>query len=112
MKLSSDPRGFKLVELVFTVAIVSVLGLLLYSLLLTDTVLGAKNTAVNTAHQQARTAMLQMMQDLHAAVSLPYLVDSSGNPVSGAGPAAGIAFQEWGRDSNGKEVGPYRLKSD
>jgi type II secretory pathway pseudopilin PulG len=112
MKLSSDTRGYKLVELVFTVAIVSVLGLVLYSLLVTDTVLGAKNTAVNTAHQQARTAMLQMMQDLHGAVSLPYLIDASGNPVSGAGPAAGIAFQQWGRDSNGKEVGPYQLKKD
>lgn len=112
MKLSSAKRAYKLVELVFTVAIVSVLGLVLYSLLLTDTVLGAKNTAVNTAHQQARTAMLQMLQDLHGAVSLPYLVDQSGIPVSGAGPAAGIAFQQWGRDANGKEVGPYQIIAD
>ncbi len=112
MKLSSPARGFKLIELVFTLVIVSVLGLVIYALLVTDTILGAKNTAVNTAHQQARVAMLQMMQDLHSAISLPYLIDSSGSPIAGAGPAAGIAFQEWGRDSTGKEVGPYRVKKD
>jgi hypothetical protein len=89
-----------------------VVGVVLYSLLITDTILGAKNTAVNTAHQQARTAMLQMLQDLHGAVSLPYLVDTSGSLVAGAGPAEGIAFQQWGKDTNGKEVGPYQIIAD
>ena len=105
MKLCSKDRGVKLVELVVTIAIVSVLGLVLYSLLNISTVLGAKNSAVNTAHQQARVAMVQMLQDLHSAISLPYLVDTNGNQVAGAGPAAGIAFQEW-------SAGPYKFKSD
>jgi type II secretory pathway pseudopilin PulG len=112
MKLSSQTRGFKLIEVVFTTVIVSVLGLVLYSLLSTDTILGAKNSAVNTAHQQARVAMLQMLQDLHGAVSLPFLIDTSGAAVSGAGPAQGIAFQQWGKDTTGKEVGPYRIIAD
>jgi hypothetical protein len=40
-----------------------VLGLVIFSLLNIGTVLGAKNTAMNTAHQQARTAMLKMIDD-------------------------------------------------
>jgi len=105
MKLCSKNRGVKLVELVVTMAIVSVLGLVLYSLLNISTVLGAKNSAVNTAHQQARIAMVQMLQDLHSAISAPYLVDANANVIGGAGPAAGIAFQEWAG-------GPYKFKSD
>jgi type II secretory pathway pseudopilin PulG len=105
MKLCSKARGIKLVELVVTMAIVSVLGLVLYSLLNISTILGAKNSAVNTAHQQARIAMVQMLQDLHSAVSAPYLVNASGNRILGPGPAEGIAFQQWAG-------GPYKFKSD
>jgi type II secretory pathway pseudopilin PulG len=105
MKLSSRTAGFKLIEMMFTLAIVGVVGLVLYSLLNIGTILGAKNTAVNTAHQQARMAMTRMLQDIYSAISLPYLVDSSGNIVSGAGPAAGISFQEW-------SSGPHKFKND
>lgn len=121
MRIHSPSRsGLTLVELSVTAGLVGVLGLIIYSLLNIGTILGAKNTAVNTAHQQARVAMLQMIQDLHAAISLPYLidVDSNGNVVmdaSGAvpavttgpagGPAAGIAFQQWAG-------GPHKIISD
>jgi type II secretory pathway pseudopilin PulG len=105
MKLCSKTRGMKLVELVFTMAIISVVGLVLFSLLNVSTILGAKNSAVNTAHQQARMAMVAMLQDLHLAISLPYLVDPNGGRVFGAGPAAGIAFQQW-------SCGPYKFKFD
>ena len=81
MKLSSSARGFKLIELMFTIAISSVVGLALYSILYSGLVLGAKNTAINTAHHQARIAMINMIQDIHAAVSLPSLTDSSGNAL-------------------------------
>ena len=92
MKSLSNERGFTLVELLFTMAVITVVGLVLYSLLNLITVLGAKNAALNTAHQQARTAMVRMQQDLHSAVSTPYLVDGNGNQVTGTGPAAGISF--------------------
>jgi prepilin-type N-terminal cleavage/methylation domain-containing protein len=81
--------GLTLIELSVTSGLVGILGLIIYSLLNIGTILGAKNTAVNTAHQQARVAMLQMLQDLHSAVSLPALQDVVGNQ------AAGIAFQQW-----------------
>ena len=105
MKSLSNERGFTLVELLFTMAVITVVGLVLYSLLNLITVLGAKNAALNTAHQQARTAMVRMQQDLHSAVSTPYLVDGNGNQVTGTGPAAGISFQKW-------SSGPHLFKSD
>lgn len=121
MKIQIQSRsGLTLIELSVTAGLIGVLGLIIYSLLNIGTILGAKNTAVNTAHQQARVAMLEMVQDLHAAVSLPYLidVDSNGNVVmdaSGVVPAlttgqagasaAGIAFQQW-------SGGPHKIKSD
>jgi type II secretory pathway pseudopilin PulG len=107
MKLTtrSHKRAFTLVEMGISTSIFSVVGLTLCSLVNTTTILGAKNTALNTAHQQARTAMVQMLQDLHSSVSLPSLVDANGNTVSGAGPAAGIAFQQW-------SSGPHKIKFD
>jgi hypothetical protein len=101
----SNRRGRTVIELLFTVGIMGVVGLTIYSLLSTGTILGAKNTAVNTAHQQARVAMLQMVQDLHSTVSLPQLVDASGNVLSSGGPAAGISFQLW-------SMGPFQIAAD
>jgi len=110
MKPLSNERGFTLVELLFTMAIISVVGLVLYSLLNLITVLGAKNAALNTAHQQARTAMVRMQQDLHSAVSTPYLVDGNGNQVTGTGPAAGISFQKWFSGPHLSRATPLRAK--
>ena len=94
MKSLSNERGFTLVELLFTMAVIAVVGLVLYSLLTLITVLGAKNAALNTAHQQARTAMVRMQQDLHSAVSTPYLVDGNGNQVTGDGPSGRNLFSK------------------
>ncbi len=105
MKLSTRIRGYTLVELGISSAVFSTIGLTLCSLVNTTAILGAKNTATNTAHQQARTAMVQMLQDLHSAISLPYLVDDSGNAIAGAGPAPGIAFQQWAG-------GPHKINAD
>jgi type II secretory pathway pseudopilin PulG len=105
MRLTSNDRGYTLVEIAVGAAMIGVIGLLLYSVLNLCIVLGAKNAAVNVAHQNARTAMTRMLRDLHAAVSLPYLVDTSGNQVAGNGPAAGISFQEW-------SGGPHLFNSD
>jgi len=101
MKLRSPSQsGMTLVELMITSLLIGVLGLVIFSLLNTGMVLGGKNTAVNVAHQQARTAMLQMTENLHAAVSPLQLVDVNGTPLPlngdgtiNNGPAAGISFQ-------------------
>jgi type II secretory pathway pseudopilin PulG len=105
-----------LVEIMVTSGLIGVLGLIIFSLLNIGTILGAKNSAVNVAHQQARTAMLQLTQDLRASISplmlfnafdvngkpIP-LVNEDGSPHNG--PAAGISFQLW-------SGGPYRIVED
>jgi hypothetical protein len=117
MRKSFANSGTTLVETMFSTILGGVVGLVIYSLLNIGTILASKNIAVNTAHQQARTAMLQMVQDLHGSVSLPQLVDLNGNPsptpnpsasptpTPVATPAPGIAFQLF-------SSGPHRVSSD
>jgi hypothetical protein len=90
---ASRQKGAVLIELMISSAIVIMTGGIIYYILNTGLILFAKNTAINLAHQQARVAVLQMEQDLHASVSIPRLVDASKNPVAGNGPAAGVSFQ-------------------
>ena len=112
MKIHSRSRsGLTLVELAVTAGLVGVLGLIVYSILNIGTILGAKNTAVNTAHQQARVAMSKMIADLHEAVSLPALTNATGTPYpapeagSTAISAEGISFQQW-------SMGPFKVIAD
>ncbi len=107
-----DSRAFTLVETLFTAVLIGVLGLLVYSLLNIGTILGAKNSAVNVAHQTARIAMLQMTQDFHSAVSPFQLVDANGNDVAGTGPAEGVAFHLWSKDTKGNDSPPFKVKTD
>jgi prepilin-type N-terminal cleavage/methylation domain-containing protein len=97
-------HAFTLIELLISAAILSVVGGIIYYILNTGIILFAKNTAINMAHQQARTAVIQMETDLHSAVSLPQLVDETRTPVSGTGPAAGISFQTFA-------AGPFKVVS-
>ncbi len=107
MKLSPRARGVTLVEMLFALILVGVPGLLIYSVLYVSTVLGAKNTAVNFSHQQARIAMMDMIQNLHSSVSLPALANASGTPYPSPAPAnaEGIAFQKW-------SSGPHQIKNN
>ena len=94
-------RGLTLVELMVTVGIFALVGLMVFLILNTGMVLYAKNTAVNSAHQQARSGVNQMLTNLYSSVSIPQLVDTSLQPVSELNPsgqpnvAAGISFQKF-----------------
>jgi Tfp pilus assembly protein PilE len=108
MKIHPQSRsGMTLIEMAVTAGLVGVLGLIIYSLLNIGTILGAKNTATNTAHQQARVAMLEMIQHLHSAVSLPQMTDAGGVPYPSPAPASaeGISFQQW-------SMGPLKIIAD
>ena len=97
-------QGFTLVEMMIVAASVAVIGGIAFLLLNTGMILFAKNTAINVAHQQARTAVIQIESDLHSSVSLPQLIDANRSPVAGTGPAAGISFQHFA-------AGPFKITS-
>jgi hypothetical protein len=105
---TKSSRGTSLIEVTVAMGLFGFFGLVVFSTLIIGVILGAKNAGVNTAHQQARTAMLQMVQDLHSSISLPALTDENGialvNPGTNA-TAAGIAFQLWA-------AGPYKICAD
>jgi hypothetical protein len=97
-----------LFELTIALSLIGSIGLAIFSMLNVGLILGAKNTAVNTAHQQARVAMLQLVQDLHSCVSLPALCDVNSVPLVNPPPntpAPGISFQLWAG-------GPYQIVAD
>jgi prepilin-type N-terminal cleavage/methylation domain-containing protein len=93
---SFGQRGFTVIEMLMTTGVVGITGTIMYYILYTGMILFAKNTAINLAHQQARIAVMQMEQDIHAAVSVPQMTDTNRVALTGAqasGPAAGISFQ-------------------
>ena len=104
-------HGSTLVEMLVTVAILTVVGLMVFLVLNSGMVLYAKNTAVNSAHQQARAGVDQMLTNLHGSVSIPQLTDANLNPVSEVDsngqpvPAAGISIQTF-------NAGPFPVVLD
>ena len=98
-------RAFTFTELMIATAITGVTTLVICLVLNSGMILFAKNSSINVAHEQARTAVLQIEQDIHSAISLPELVDTGTNVVSGTGPAAGISFQVFG-------CGPFKVAAD
>jgi prepilin-type N-terminal cleavage/methylation domain-containing protein len=97
-------HGFTLVEMMITTSIAVLCGGMVFLFLNTGMTLYAKNTAVNVAHQQARAGVDQMLANIHAAVSIPQLVDGNLTPLPppGTGPAVGVNFQRY-------EAGPFLL---
>lgn len=100
LSLRSSARGFTLAEMLVTMGISVLVGLMVFLVLNAGMVLYAKNTAVNSAHQQARSGIDQMLFNLHSSVSIPQLVDANLNsateldPTTGSPiPRAGISFQ-------------------
>jgi hypothetical protein len=81
LKNGHPAAATSLLELTIAMSLIGTIGLAIYSMLNVGMILGAKNAAVNTAHQQARVAMLQLVQDLHSAVSLPALTDQDSVPI-------------------------------
>ena len=104
MRPSSDSRisGFTLVEVSITIAVAMLVGGMVFIFLNAGMNLYAKNTAVNAAHQQARSAVDEMLANIHSSVSIPQLVDGSLIPSATPAPspspvpgAAGVSFQKF-----------------
>src|ERR1044071_5618992 len=74
--------AFTLPELMVTMGILGLVGLMVFLVLNSGMTLYAKNTAVNSAHQQARAGVDQMLANLHSSVSIPQLVDANATDTS------------------------------
>lgn len=86
--------GFTLTEVMTTVAVVSIVGLVAYALLNTATVLYAKSVSINMSGMKMRTAVDRTLQSIYLADAIPALLDAGGTeigrPLDTA--AAGISF--------------------
>jgi hypothetical protein len=93
-------------------AIMTVVGLMIFLVLNSGMVLYAKNTAVNTAHQQARAGVDQMLQNIHSAVSIPQLVDSNLQPITTIIDGSGAPVQAPGISFQSFSAGPFPIVVD
>jgi hypothetical protein len=99
--LTASKRGMTLVEAAVAMAVLSLLGLVFFQVLNSGMILYAKNTAVNSAHEEARDGINRLTRDIHASISVPELRDTNFNVVTstpilanGVAPmAAGVSFQ-------------------
>jgi type II secretory pathway pseudopilin PulG len=80
--MNSRIRAFTLAEVIISLGIFGVAAQGIYLVLFNGIILHAKNSAVNTAHQEARTATARLVRDIHSAVSIPQLVDTNRTPVN------------------------------
>lgn len=66
-------EGFTLGEVMISAGIFGIVSIAVASLSLNGTILFAKNTAENLAHDQNRIAISRLVRDIHAAISTPQL---------------------------------------
>ena len=126
--------GFTLGETMVAIGVTSIVGLCAGYVFINGTILYAKNTAENMAHDENRKAVNRMVHDIHAAVSTPQLGhivagNLAANPTApaaswtpygtnltfwadaGAGPTAGVSFKKMGNSFN-PNGGPFAVKND
>ncbi len=102
--------GFTLAEILITAAIFALVGGMVFLILNAGMILYAKNTAINSAHQQARSGIDEMLANIHASVSIPQLVGiQSARMIAlappGLGPASGLIFQKF-------DGGPFTIAAN
>ncbi|MGZ5503740.1 MAG: PilW family protein [Chthoniobacterales bacterium] len=91
----TSARGYTLVEIMVTVAVVMIVGAAAYSMLMNSTTLLAKNLSLNSANLQSRSVLDRIFAELNQSNHLPTLINADGSAVVGSGPAAGIVFDRY-----------------
>jgi len=96
-----------------------VIGGIVYLLLNSGMILYAKNMSVNTAHEDTRRAVNRLLRDIHAAVSVPQLIDGFNADASlqvhtsNTTGAAGVSFQlVWQDPNNPNDTGTHYIWKD
>lgn len=79
---SSSRSAYTIVEMAVTSAGALLVGGMIFYVFTAGLTLYAKNTAVNSAHQQARAGVEQMLANIHGSVSIPPVVDNNLQGVS------------------------------
>ncbi len=90
-----NPSGFTLAEICVTLAVVAILGGVVYSMLMNSTTLLAKNVSLNSSNLLARSALDRIFSELNQANRMPILINADGSTMSGTGPAAGILVDRY-----------------
>ncbi len=93
MKTRQQQAAFTLVEFLVSSGIISVVGGLVFVMMLAGLQLFGKNVAANVPFQGSRVAYDLLQRDLHSSLADLTLFDASFNPVTGSGPAAGVAMR-------------------
>src|SRR2546430_942379 len=116
---SSPKAGFTLAEMMIGLLCFVVIGGVIFLLLNSGMILYAKNMSVNTAHEDTRRAVNRLLRDIHAAVSVPQLIDGLNADgtlqvhTSNTTAAAGVSFQlVWQDPNNPNDTGTHYIWKD
>ena len=103
---NSSRKGFTITELMVVVCIIGVSGGLIYMVMETSMKLYAKNSNINITHNQARTAYMQMVQDVHTA--------ASGIICSGSTVSESVGYSSTGQGISFQVIrgGPFMVSSN
>jgi hypothetical protein len=112
--------GFTAAEMVVSTMIMAILGIVFIQVLNSGIVLYTKNTAVNAAHEEARSGVNHLTRDIHASISVPQLrtADAGGRAPSDAAsivsavPSGGVAPMAAGVSFQDVSVGPQYVWKD
>jgi prepilin-type N-terminal cleavage/methylation domain-containing protein len=96
-----ESAGYTLLEVMIAVSVVALTTGGILECLTTGLNLYAKNTAMNSTHEEGRRGLNRLVRDIHSAVSVPQLIDANFNsintqPVDANGKptgTAGVSFQ-------------------
>lgn len=87
--------GYTIAELSVMMGVFTIIGAITYSMLMSSTLLLAKNVSLNSSNLAVRSALDRLYTDLNQANRLPNLINADGTPATGTGPAAGIVFDRY-----------------
>jgi hypothetical protein len=85
-----EQSGFTAAEMVVSTMVMAILGIVFLNVLNSGMILYAKNTAVNSGHEEARQGVNRFTRDLHAAVSVPQLRNNTHDSTYSCGPTGAL----------------------
>src|SRR5262245_39421325 len=88
---SKSTAGVSLIEMMLYTLMAVIIGAMIYGMLRTGSLLSAKNAALNRSHDDLRTALDRLANNLRLARNVPTLLNTAGAEVA-SGPAAGLRY--------------------